>query len=103
MSSSLFTSQTPSEMAKLLAERAKALRLGKNLTRKTFAARAGISVASLIRFENTGKASLELVLKVAYTLNRLNEFEALLQPPPARSIGELEARAANPTPKRGRL
>ncbi len=90
-------------MAKQLAERVKTLRLGKNLTRKTFAARAGVNVASLIRFENMGKASLELVLKVAYALNRLDEFDKLLQPPPARSIDELESRSTKPTPKRGRL
>jgi transcriptional regulator with XRE-family HTH domain len=103
MSSSILTLQTPGDVAKMLAERTKSLRLSKELTRKTLAARAGVSVASLVRFETTGKASLALVLKIAHALNRLNEFETLLQPPPAQSIDELESRSIQPARKRGRL
>ena len=91
------------EVGKLLADRAKALRLGKGWTCATLASRAGVSVSSLKRFETTGKASLELVLKVAAALSRLDEFGKLLSPPPARSIEELERRAAAPIPKRGRI
>ena len=94
---------SPVEMGKALAGRAKALRLIKGWTRGTLAQRAGVSAASLKRFETTGKASLELVLKVAHTLARLEEFRKLLQPPAARSIEELERRAASPIPKRGRI
>ncbi|MDP6635304.1 MAG: helix-turn-helix transcriptional regulator [Phycisphaerae bacterium] len=90
-------------MSGLLADRAKALRLGKGWTRETLASRAGVSASSLKRFETSGKASLELVLKVAGALARLDEFGKLLQPPPARSIAELEHRAAKPSPKRGRI
>jgi len=89
-------------MGKSLAERAKALRLLKGWTRDTLAMRAGVTSASLKRFETTGKASLELVLKVSHALARLEEFGKLLQPPAARSIDELERRAAVPVAKRGR-
>jgi hypothetical protein len=65
--------------------------------------RAGVTAASLKRFEATGKGSLELVLKIANALARLEEFDKLFQPPPARSIAELEQRAARPLPKRGRM
>jgi HTH-type transcriptional regulator / antitoxin HipB len=91
------------EMGKLLADRAKALRLHKGWTRDTLAQRSGVTAASLKRFETTGKASLELVLKVAHALARLDEFGKLLQPPPAQSIEELEERAAAPARKRGRI
>ena len=93
----------PSEMGRSLADRAKALRLFRGWTRDTLARRSGVTAASLKRFETTGKASLELVLKVAHALARLDEFGKLLQPPPAQSIEELEQRAAAPARKRGRL
>jgi len=57
----------------------------------------------LKRFETSGKASLELVLKVAHALARLEEFGKLFQPPAAQSIEELEQRVATPARKRGRI
>jgi transcriptional regulator with XRE-family HTH domain len=93
----------PAEMGKSLADRAKALRLFKGWTRSTLAQRAGVTAASLKRFETTGKASLELILRVAHALARLEEFSKILQPPTAQSIEELEQRAAKPTRKRGRV
>jgi transcriptional regulator with XRE-family HTH domain len=94
---------TPAEVGQQLAQRLRALRLAKNLTRATLAGRAGVSAASLKRFESTGRASLELVLKVAHVLGRLEELSELFPPPPARSMEELERRAAAPPRKRGRL
>ena len=88
-------------MGKSLADRAKALRLLKGWTRNTLARRAGVTAASLKRFETTGKASLELVLKVAHALARLEEFSKLFQPPAAQSIEELEQRVTSPVRKRG--
>ena len=93
----------PAEMGKSLAARTKALRLLKGWTRNTLAQRAGVTAASLKRFETTGKASLELVLKVAHAMARLDEFSKLLQPPAAQSIEELERGLAKPVPKRGRI
>jgi transcriptional regulator with XRE-family HTH domain len=94
---------TPSEVSLALGERVKTLRLLKGWKRQTLADRAGVSAASLRRFEATGKASLELVLRTAHALGRLTDFSKLLAPPPARSIAELEQRAAPPTRKRGRI
>jgi transcriptional regulator with XRE-family HTH domain len=94
---------SPAELAKMLAGRAKELRLMKGWTRKTLAERAGVSAASLKRFETTGKASLELVLKVAHAQACLEEFGELFQPLAARSIEDLEQKAAKAARKRGRL
>lgn len=99
----MLTLLRPGETGSQLADRAKTLRLSKGWTRDTLASRAGVSSASLRRFETTGKASLELVLRIVGALGRLDEFGKLLQPPPARSIEELERRAAKPSPKRGRI
>ena len=82
----------PEEMAVKLGAKVKALRLMVGWKRTTLAQRAGVSAASLKRFEQIGQASLELVLRVAFSLGRLAEFEGLLDPPPAQSIDELERR-----------
>lgn len=103
MNATMLTLLSPSDMGRNLADRAKALRLGKGWTRETLARRAGVSASSLKRFETTGKASLELVLKVAHALARLDEFSKLLQPPPAQSIKELELRTTKPFRKRGHI
>ena len=103
MNPPVLTLLTPSEAGKALADRAKTLRLLKGWKRETLAERAGVSAASLKRFENTGKASLELVLKVAQALGCLDEFKELFRPPPAQTLAELEKRAARRTRKRGRL
>jgi transcriptional regulator with XRE-family HTH domain len=92
----------PTETAKALAARIRAHRLLRGWTQNTLAQRAGVTAASYRRFERTGKASLELVLKVAHALARLDEFDQLLRPPPARSIEELERKTTMPTRKRGR-
>ncbi len=103
MSAAKLTLQSPSDIAKMLADRAKALRLLRNWTQATLAERAGVTAASYRRFETSGKASLELVLKVAHALARLEEFDQLFQPPSARSIDELEQRTSQPARKRGSL
>ena len=93
----------PEEMGLALAGRIRDLRLLRGWRRDTLALRAGVSTHSLKRFELTGKASFELVLKTAYALARLVEFGGLLEPPAARSMSELERRAARPMRKRGRI
>jgi HTH-type transcriptional regulator / antitoxin HipB len=103
MSAAKLTLQGPSDIAKTLAARAKALRLLRGWTQATLAERAGVTAASYRRFETTGKASLELVLKVAHALARLEEFDQLFQPSSARSIEELEQRNVKPTRKRGSI
>jgi len=64
-----------------LGEKVKALRLAAGWKRVTLARRAGVTESSLKRFERTGKASLELVLRAAFALGRLGEFGGLLAPP----------------------
>ena len=97
-----FVLTDPVEMGKLLAERIKALRLFNGWTRETMAEKSGVTPSSLKRFETTGKASLELVLKVAHAMSRLEDFRNLLVLPAARSMDELERRSGRPDRKRGR-
>jgi len=92
----------PEEASRSLGGRVRALRLLEEWTRDTLARRAGVSTASLKRFETTGKASLMLVLKVAHALGRLDEFDGLLGPPAARSMAELERQTLTSPRSRGR-
>jgi transcriptional regulator with XRE-family HTH domain len=94
--------QTPDETARELAHRVKSLRLMQGFKRETLAHRAGVTAASLKRFETIGKGSLELLLKVVFALGRLDEFADLLQPSPARSMAEMERQSKRALPKRGR-
>jgi len=98
-----FSLQTPEQVGKTLAARAKALRLAKGWKQITLAQRSGVSLASLRRFEESGRISLQSLLELAFALNRLDDFDALLQPPRASSLAELEAAEERPTRKRGRI
>lgn len=95
-----YSLKTPEEIAANLSERLKELRLFKKWKRATLAKRSGVTEASLKRFEQTGKVSLENLLKLVFALGRLDEFDELLSPPTAQSIGELE-QLEKQTPKRG--
>ena len=98
-----FSLKTPEQVRQSLAARAKALRLSKGWKRTTLAERSGVSVASLRRFEESGRISLESLLDLAFALNRLDEFDLLLQPPRAASLAELEAAEMRPGRRRGRI
>ena len=91
---------TRKEIAETLAGRLKNLRLSKKWKRTTLADRSGVSVASLIRFEQTAQISLNNFLNLLFALGRLNEVEGLLLPPAAASIEELEENKVKKT-KRG--
>jgi transcriptional regulator with XRE-family HTH domain len=92
---------TPAEISRMLAERARELRLRLGLKQSTLARRAGITLASLRRFEQTGEASLSRLLQICQALGRLDEFAGLLQPPVLRTMKELELRSAQTARKRG--
>jgi transcriptional regulator with XRE-family HTH domain len=94
---------TPEQVSRRLAARVKALRLARGWKQVTLADRSGVSLASLRRFEESGRISLENLLEIAFALNRLDDFEALLQVPPAATLAELEAGERRPARKRGRI
>jgi transcriptional regulator with XRE-family HTH domain len=96
-----FNLLTPEETAQNLAEKVRALRLARNWKQASLAERSGVTLASLRRFERTGQASLQNLLKLAFAMGRLDDFAPLLQPPDAGSIAELEASNEMHKPKRG--
>ena len=98
-----FSLATPEQVSRILAERLRALRLARGWKQATLAERSGVSLASLRRFEESGRVSLESLLDLAFALNRLDDFDALFQAPRASSLAELEAGEERPARKRGRI
>ncbi len=88
----------PEEVQSDIASRFKDRRLTLNLTQKDLAARAGVSWASLKRFEREGLISLESLLKIALVLGCLGDFDKLVgdtqEIPPGRSLDSILAKPA---------
>lgn len=67
----------PSEVLEELANRAREVRKSKKLSQEELAEKSGVSFGSIKRFETTGKISLESLLKVAFVLGVLDDFDHL--------------------------
>ncbi len=98
-----YSLRTPEQVSADLAVRIRELRLARGWRQVTLAERAGVSLGSLRRFESSGRVSLQNLLKLAFAIGRLDDFDAILQPPPASSMAELEAAQERPQRKRGRV
>ena len=68
----------PFDVLKELAEKHKLLRKQAGLSQSELAKRSGVSLGSIKRFELTGQVSLESLLKSVHILNRLSDFELIL-------------------------
>ena len=98
-----YSRQTPEGTAEALAVRMRRIRLAKGWKQATLAERSGVTMASLRRFESSGKVSLQNLLKLAFALNRISDFDVIFEAPRAASMAELETGEAKPSRKRGRL
>ncbi len=85
---------TPTEMAIRTAERARARRLALGLRQQDVAERAGVSLASLRRFERTGLIAFDSLLSIAVVLDAVSEFDRLFPEPEFRSIDDVIGRSA---------
>ena len=72
-----------------IAEREKALRKKKKLSRKELAERSNVSYGSLKRFEETGNISLRSLVKLAIVLDCSAELDKLFAMPRPTSIEEI--------------
>jgi transcriptional regulator with XRE-family HTH domain len=75
-----------------LGARARQLRLIRRLRQEELATRAGVGIATVRRFEKTGTASIENVLRIATALNADRAFNKLFDPPAYASLEEALAR-----------
>lgn len=98
-----YSLHTPEEMARQWADKIRRLRLGRGWKQSTLAQRAGVSLASLRRYETSGQGSLKNVLRLTFALGRIDDLATVLEPPPARSITELERMRGAPKRRRGHL
>ncbi|WP_026253967.1 helix-turn-helix domain-containing protein [Legionella shakespearei] len=97
-----FFMQTPQEMLKKIAEKARTKRLSLDLSQQTLSKKSGVSYSVIKKFEQTGKISLESLLKLALTLDSLIDFDAVFlprMPEQAMSLDELMQESKR---KRGR-
>lgn len=93
--------QTPIGAQRMLAGRVRDARVALGLKQTTLATRAGVALASLRRFEQTGEVSLKHLMRICQALGRLDEFDGILRPPVAATMAELESRVTRPARRRG--
>lgn len=81
--------KTPAEISAEIAGRVKRRRLELNLTQAGLASRAGLKLPTYRKFEKTGVISLNGLLKIAFALNALEEFDTLFNRKEYQSIQEV--------------
>lgn len=83
------TQKTWTEINNDIAQKIVRLRKRKKITQKQLAARSGVSLGSLKRFEQSGEISLQSLTKIAIALDVENELEDLFNNVPFASIEEV--------------
>ena len=91
----------PAAIARNLATRVRERRLELNLTQKSLAEKAGVSLGSLKRFENCYEISLKHLLMIAVVLDATEEFEHLFTKQQYQSIDEVLNLSSMKSRKRG--
>lgn len=81
--------KTWTEINNDIAQKIVRLRKRKKITQKQLAARSGVSLGSLKRFEQSGEISLQSLTKMAIALDVENELEDLFNNVPFASIEEV--------------
>lgn len=77
------------EINKDIAKRMAKLRKRKKLTQKELSVKAGVSLGSLKRFEQSGEISLQSFTKIAIALEVEGELDSLFSRVPFDSIEEI--------------
>ncbi len=81
---------SPRDLAKLVAQRARARRLSLRRSQANVASAAGVSLPTFKRFEKGDDVGFDVVVKVALALGSEDQVAGLFEPPPARrSIDEI--------------
>ena len=81
--------KTWTEINNDIAQKIVRLRKRKKITQKQLAARSGVSLGSLKRFEQSGEISLQSLTKIAIALDVENELEDLFNNVPFASMEEV--------------
>jgi len=92
----------PDAIMRGIAARVKRNRLELDLSQKAFAAKTGVSLGSLKRFEHIGEISLKGLVLIAVALDITEELSLLFTRKQYQSIEELLAKEKAGKKKRGR-
>lgn len=79
------------EVCRTIGVRARDLRIARSLRQADLAEAVGVTVATIGRFEQTGKVGFDVVVGVAIALGAEAEFARLFAQPQPRSIDEIVA------------
>ena len=93
---------TPHDMQKEIANRVRNRRLELNLSQQTLSEKSGVSYGSLKKFEQTGRISLESLLKLAVILGCIDSFKSLFAQKSAEEALSLDELIETSKRKRGR-
>ena len=93
---------SPHEVMQNIAKQAKQARLNLNLSQTSLSARSGVSYGTLKKFEQTGKISIESLLKVALILGELDAVNQLFIHTASKLPDSLDQLLEINTRKRGR-
>lgn len=85
---------TPADVARAVADRARARRVALGLTQAEVAERVGVGLSSLRRFEATGKIAFDALVRLAFVLDAVEELGGLFPEPPFASLDEVVSRPA---------
>lgn len=85
-----------------LAERLKARRLEKGLSRTALAEISGVPAPTIARFEQKNAIALRQYIDLAIALGYTEQLQALMQEPQYKTMKELEQIRNNKNRKRGR-
>jgi transcriptional regulator with XRE-family HTH domain len=86
--------KTEREIAFEIAKRVRAIRVSRRFTQAELSQRAGVSLGSYRRFEQSGRIELVSLIRIAQTLGIEDDFEALFSKPPLQSLDEVERMAS---------
>ena len=90
------------ELMQQLAERLKARRLEKGLSRPALAEISGVPAPTIARFEQQHAISMRQYMDLAIALGYADQFQVLMQEPIYKTMEELETIKQNQHRKRGR-
>ncbi|MEX1003649.1 MAG: helix-turn-helix transcriptional regulator [Crocinitomicaceae bacterium] len=87
----------PSTVMKEVATRFRSLREAMEYTQAELAEQSGVAYITLRRFEKSGKISFESLLKLAYALNCLEQFDAIFKYDKPSNLDDLFSSKTKPS------
>lgn len=84
-----YTLTDPDDIARQMAGDFRQRRIEKNLTREQVAAKSGVAVSNLARFEQKGLISLKNLISLAMALDYVSEMKGIFSVPKYATMEEL--------------